>query len=242
MKAMAETQVDGHRGGDKATTPHILCVDDEANILSALRRLLRPEGYRVSLAQSGAEGLALLERDPADVVVSDMRMPGMDGARFLAEVARRWPRTVRILLTGYADLESTVTAINEGGIWRYIGKPWEENDLKLAVRRALEQRALEAERDRLLELTRRQNEELRALNANLEREVEARTEEIRQTAMFLETAYEEAKRAYAEAIPVIAGLVELREGIAQGHASRVATLARTIGERLGLDEEALRVL
>ena len=81
----------------------VLCVDDEANILNALRRLLRPHGYRVLTAGSGAEALAMLQTNAVDLVLSDMRMPEMDGARFLEQVKAGWPDAARILLTGYAD-------------------------------------------------------------------------------------------------------------------------------------------
>src|SRR5688572_3801222 len=101
----------------------VLCVDDESNILNALRRLLRPRGYRVLTAESGAEGLNLIDGERVDLVLSDMRMPEMDGANFLQQVKARSPDTVRILLTGYADLASTVAAVNNGGIYRYIAKP-----------------------------------------------------------------------------------------------------------------------
>ena len=112
----------------------VLCVDDEPSILSALRRVLRAEGCRILTAGSGAEALALLEAEPVDVVVSDMRMPVMDGARLLAEVRARWPGTARVLLTGYADMDATILAINEGQIYRYIHKPWDETELRLTVR------------------------------------------------------------------------------------------------------------
>ncbi|HTH40754.1 MAG TPA: response regulator, partial [Rhodocyclaceae bacterium] len=147
----------------------ILCVDDEANILSALKRLFRPSGYRILTAGSGAEGLATLEQEQGrvDLVISDMRMPEMDGARFLTQVRQRWPETSRILLTGYADMESTVAAINEGHISRYISKPWNDGEMLLTVRDVLERRLLEKEKARLERLTRQQNEELVALNAGL---------------------------------------------------------------------------
>lgn len=218
----------------------LLLVDDEQNILSSLRRVFRGEGYRVLTATGGAGGLEILEREPVDLVISDMRMPEMDGAQFLETVATRWPDTVRILLTGYADLCSTVAAINKGHIYSYISKPWEDNDLKLTVRRALERKRLEEERRRLLELTRRQNEELRALNADLEAKIQARTEELRQTVAFLEMAYEELKKSYQEAIPVFASLVELRLGISAGHGQRVAQLAERIARELGLDDEEVQ--
>ncbi|MES2115687.1 MAG: response regulator, partial [Pseudomonadota bacterium] len=104
----------------------VLFVDDEPNILSALRRLFRPRGYRVLTAESGAEGLEVLEREPVDLVISDMRMPEMDGARFLAQVRQRWPGVLRLLLTGYSDIQSIQDAINCGEIYRYITKPWDD--------------------------------------------------------------------------------------------------------------------
>ena len=108
----------------------VLCVDDEPSILSALKRVLRAEDCKVLQAGSGAEAIAVLEQHPVDVVVSDMRMPGMDGAALLAQVRARWPATARILLTGYADMKATVAAINEGQIYRYIHKPWDETELR----------------------------------------------------------------------------------------------------------------
>jgi response regulator RpfG family c-di-GMP phosphodiesterase len=126
----------------------LLCVDDEANILSSLRRLFRPHGYKVLVAGSGAEGLELLAGEHVDLIISDMRMPGMDGAAFLAEARKRYPQTVRLLLTGYADMESTIAAINSGQIARYIAKPWNDQDVLLTVREALERQALQREKDR----------------------------------------------------------------------------------------------
>src|SRR5450830_1115854 len=116
----------------------VLCVDDEPSILSALRRVLRAEGCRLLTAQGGAEALAILATESVDVVVSDMRMPGMDGAQLLARVREEWPGTARILLTGYADMDATIAAINNGQIYRYIHKPWDEHELRLTVRQAAE--------------------------------------------------------------------------------------------------------
>lgn len=222
------------------TPPVLLLVDDEANILSSLRRLFRSAGYTIHTAESGAEGLRILEQEAVDLVVSDMRMPQMDGAQFLSEVALRWPQVVRILLTGYADLGSTIDAINKGHIYGYFSKPWEDHEIRLAVQQALEQKRLRQERDQLLALTRHQNEELKDLNANLERKVRARTEELHQTNMFLELAYEQLKQSYFEAIPIFANLVQLREGVSGGHGKRVAELARDIAEYMQLDHDTIR--
>src|SRR5487761_2285976 len=114
----------------KAETPaKILFVDDEANILSSLKRLFRPFGYQIFTAESGSQGLEIMEREKIDLVVSDMRMPEMNGAQFLEKVRAGWPDTIRILLTGFAEIRATIDAINKGQIYRYISKPWEDNDI-----------------------------------------------------------------------------------------------------------------
>ena len=138
--------------------PTVLTVDDEASVSSALRRLFRLQGYRTLQATSGAEGLALMREHAVDLVISDMRMPEMDGARFLAQVRAHDAGIVRILLTGYADIGATVAAINQGEIHRYITKPWNDQDLVQVVRDALSRRDLE-----------RRNAELAATVGELER-------------------------------------------------------------------------
>lgn len=223
-------------------THTILFVDDEANILASLRRQMRGQGYRILTATSGAEGLDILAQENIDLVISDMRMPQMDGAAFLEQVATGWPDTVRILLTGYADIDSTIAAINKGNIYRYVAKPWEENDLKLAIRRALERQQLERETRRLHELTSRQNEELKQLNNNLETMVAAQTETIRLQLDDLVEAHANLQEGYATAIHIFGHLMELRSGAVAGHAQRVAELAKVIGQQLGLNEEALKDL
>ena len=218
----------------------ILFVDDEPNILSSLRRLFRPQGYRIFIAEGGAAGLEVLAREKIDLVISDMRMPEMDGARFLEQVRDRWPEAIRILLTGYSDIGSTINAINRGEIYRYIAKPWDDNDITLIVREALERRRLETENEHLLGLTRRQNEELKALNSGLEAKVEERTAEVRQTMSFLEMANQQLKKTLLTTVRVLSGLVEMRGGPIAGHSRRVAEHSRTIAGRLGLDENQIQ--
>jgi len=218
------------------TPPVLLFVDDEANILSALKRLFRPQGYRIHIAESGAAALALLEQEPVDLIVSDMRMPEMNGAQLLEQVRKRWPETVRILLTGYAEISATVDAINKGGIYRYIAKPWEENDLLMTVRHALDEKLLTREKQRLEALTLKQNEELQQLNASLEDKVAARTAELQKTMGRLEKTHERLKKSFIASIHVFSNLMELRDGNASGHSRRVADWARKLALKLGLSE------
>lgn len=218
----------------------LLFVDDESGILSALRRLFRPHGYQILLAESGAAGLAELEKTPVDLIISDMRMPEMDGAHFLKAVRERWPNTVRILLTGYADVTSTVSAINEGEIYRYISKPWDDVEIVNIVRDALARQQLERENARLVALTNAQNEELKGLNASLEQKVQERTAELTQALSFVEQSHGQLKKSFLTTVQVFAGLVELRSGAGgsglAGHGKRVADWSRNLAKRMGLGD------
>ncbi len=209
----------------------VLCVDDEPNILSALRRLLRPSGYRVLMAESGAEGLELMASEQVDLVISDMRMPNMDGAAFLAAVKAGWPDVVRILLTGYADMASTIDAINRGEIFRYVTKPWVDSDMLLTLRQGLERKALEADKRRLEALTQQQNETLRQLNESLEVKVQARTAE-------LQKANERLKNSFLNSIKIFSSLNELRHPALAGHSRRVAAMGRSLALKVGMDAKA----
>lgn len=215
--------------------PALLLVDDEASILSSLRRLLRPSGYRVHTAESGAAGLDVLARERIDLVISDMRMPEMDGAQFLEAVRERWPQVGRILLTGHSDVTSTIAAINRGEIYRYLAKPWDDNELLLTIRDALDRAHLKAENARLLALTQAQNEELRTLNADLERRVLERTAEIEEVNSLLTVANNQLKQNFIVSIKMFSGLIEMRGGAVAGHSRRVADLARRTAEKMGLD-------
>lgn len=218
----------------------VLCVDDEPNILSSLRRLFRAKGYRVLVAESGAAGLRVLATEAVDLVISDMRMPEMDGAHFLELVRARWPDTIRILLTGYADVSSIIEAINRGEIYRYIAKPWDDNDMLLVVRDALERKVLENEKLRLEELTQRQNDELKALNASLEGKVRERTADLNKANDSLLGANEKLKTSFLTSIKVFSNLIEMRGGHLSGHSRRVADLARKIAAKMGVEGKALQ--
>ncbi len=142
---------------------NILIVGDEIRIVSAIRRALIDEPYDVLSAGSGTEGLKVLESMPVKVVISDERMPGMTGSEFLGIVKRRYPRVIRIMLTGHASLEAAMKAVNDGEIYRFFTKPWNDLELRLAVRSALERFNLEEENRRLLGIVKRQAMELKVL-------------------------------------------------------------------------------
>lgn len=229
---------------DTAKPFTLLFIDDEANILSSLKRLFRPHGYRILTAESGPAGLELLGNDPqgVDVVVSDMRMPGMSGAEVLEQVRAKSPDTARILLTGYADISSTIAAINRGEIYRYIAKPWNDEEIVTTVRDALERKQLKAEKIRLEALTQQQNEELKNLNASLEEKVRQRTAELRKAMDQLTTTHEKLKKNFFTSIQVFANLLEMREASMAGHSRRVAEISRGVAKRLNLSPAEIQDL
>ena len=133
----------------------LLIVDDEVGIVKALTRVFRQENYEVVTAGSGDEALQRLAEGSFQLVISDFMMPGMNGAQFLREVKQRSPETIRIMLTGHADTDAVMGAINDGAVYKFILKPWNDDDLRVTVALALEQfdliarnRALKTENDK----------------------------------------------------------------------------------------------
>ena len=151
----------------------ILLVDDEEAILESLELTLADE-YRVFTASTGKAGLEILEREEIALIIVDQVMPGMSGVEILEQVSERSPRTIRMLLTGYADMNSLVRAINDGRIYRYLPKPWEPDELRMDVKRALEAYQLAWENTQLTGALAAANAKLRAENIVLRREVEGR--------------------------------------------------------------------
>ncbi|MCB4363416.1 EAL domain-containing protein [Hydrogenophaga taeniospiralis] len=159
----------------------LLLVDDEAAILSSLKRLFRRDGYHILTATSGRQGLELLASQPVDVIVSDQRMPEMTGIEFLREAKRLYPNTVRLTLSGYTDLQSIIEAVNEGSVYKFLTKPWDDDLLRNHVAKAFEQSELAAENCRLGGAVHRANRELIVANQRLSRM--ARDESARRLAM-----------------------------------------------------------
>lgn len=168
----------------------LLLVDDEQNILSALSRLFRRDGYRILTASSGAEGLALLAENQIGVILSDQRMPEMSGSEFLSLVKDRFPDTARIMLSGYTELASVTDAINRGAIYKFLTKPWEDELLRDNVRQAFEHYELTSENERLTQELTAANVRLAATNQGLERRVEETSLESAQQVTVLNVAHE----------------------------------------------------
>ncbi|MEW6719217.1 MAG: HD domain-containing phosphohydrolase [Thermodesulfobacteriota bacterium] len=221
----------------------VLFVDDEKNILKALDRLFMDEPYEVLTAGSGEEGLEVL-RTAADVgvIVSDQRMPSMQGTEFLAQAMRMSPDTLRILLTGYADLNAVVDAINMGGAYRYVAKPWQDDELIQIVRDAARQFKLIQENRRLERVVRRQNEELKEWNAELEWRVQEQTIEIANRNKALEEMNGRLKKSFDDTLASFAGLIELRDPSERHHSRNVSALAEALAAAAGLPAEEIETV
>ena len=154
----------------------ILCVDDETNVLRSLERIFIDDDFEIYTASSGDEGLKLLAEGPTvQVIISDYRMPGMNGVDFLKKVCGQWPDTVRIVLSGYADTAAVVAAINEGQIYKFIPKPWNDDELRMNIVKAVETYFLNKKNLLLSEELSHKNQELKQMNENLEKLVGERT-------------------------------------------------------------------
>lgn len=141
----------------------ILLVDDEANVLSALKRALFDSAFEIESVTSGEKALEIMQEQTFKVVVSDERMIGMQGSEFLSQVRQKYPNTVRIILTGHASIDAAIKAVNQGEIYRFFSKPWNDNELKYAIRSAVEKYDLEAENRRLLATIKQQSLEIKVL-------------------------------------------------------------------------------
>lgn len=208
----------------------ILCVDDERNVLRALQRAFLDDDFELLLASTGEEGLEILRNEaPVQIVLSDYRMPGMNGVDFLKEVCTGWPETVRIVLSGYADTASIVEAINEGEIYKFIPKPWNDDELRITINNALERYFLRKRNQKLTEELKARNEELERLNRDLERLVEERTSELRFQNAVLQKAHN-----ILDALPV--GVIGIDEDglIVQANRMAVEILSDNAPSLLGL--------
>ncbi len=227
---------------EKEEEAHILLVDDERSILSSLRRMLRPCGYKLHLANGGAEALSILEQQPIDLIMSDMRMPEMSGAELLKQCRQRYPDVPRILLTGYSDLASAVSAVNEGQIFRYVNKPWIDDELKQVIAEAVEHRMLKRDRNRLVALTERQNQKLQGMNEELEARVQERTAKVIESANMLREANAELERSYSASVTVFGSLLAARAKVSREEVRAMVEEAQFIGEELGMTPSELEQL
>ena len=208
----------------------VLFVDDEPNILKSLQRLLRQEEMNVLCASTGEEALEILDQTPAQVLVTDQRMPEMSGVDLLSAVRDRHPEIIRMMLTGFTEIKVAVEAINQGEIYRLITKPWNDDELRATIRQAFEQADLKDEIKRLNRVTREQNFKLQDMNRNLEDKVRERTKQ-------LANKHHELRTAYVQTVGALAEAVDAKDAYTRGHSERVGVYASKIAREMGFTKE-----
>jgi response regulator RpfG family c-di-GMP phosphodiesterase len=217
----------------------IIFVDDEINILKSLKRLFLSQPYEIHYFSNPLEALEHLKKTEAAVVISDQNMPEMEGTIFLEKVKEILPETVRIILTAYANTESAIAAINQGNVFRFIRKPWSEHELKLTIKNALEHYRLVMENKRLIQMTERQNVELRELNKDLENQIEERTKQLKTNEKKLKKTLAKLRKTLGATIHAMALTVETRDPYTAGHQRRVTNIARSIATEMKLPEDQI---
>ncbi|MBN2064307.1 MAG: response regulator, partial [Sedimentisphaerales bacterium] len=145
----------------------ILLIDDDDKILRSLQRLLKNEGYEIHTATRAGDAISMLSKDRFALVLTDQLMPEMLGTELLEIIEQQWPDTIRIILTGYSEIDTIIDAINKGHIFRFVSKPWDDDRLKLDIKIAVDQYRLKMENSLMAERIRRQNDKLIQLNNQL---------------------------------------------------------------------------
>jgi len=217
----------------------ILIVDDEDSILNAFKRILADEDYDVHVANNGAEGLNKLRtaRKPYSLIISDQRMPEMNGVQFFAQAKDIFPDAVRILLTGYADSDSIIESINKGGVHLYFTKPWHEEEILLHIKQSLSKVEILAENKRLIELIKDKNKELTELNKTLEKKAEEKTNDLLIQTEKLKESYKKSQMILDGIVRTLSKIIETRDPYTSGHEDQVAKIACKIAREMKLTEE-----
>lgn len=222
------------------TAPVILIVDDETSVLSSLRRLFRGKRYEIITESDPANALARIDKEPIDLIISDMRMPQISGTDVLRHAATRQPDSVRVLLTGYADLEDAIEAVNTGGIFRYLTKPWNNQEIIETVESGLYVRELEARNRDLADELSRQNEALKDLTAILAGRVRNRNRTFEADLKTLTDLSARLDSDMTALLRMTVGLIEHAMGEAYGQTSRAAKLARALAGAAQCNQDLVR--
>lgn len=217
--------------------PVLLCVDDEPGILKSLQRLFAGQPYQLEFAGSGKQALELMQQLRVQVIISDMRMPEMNGAEFLAQAAQQQPDCYRILMTGYADLASTVQAINLGKIHRYVQKPWNNQELLALVDEGLEMYRLVRANKQLTAQVAKQNQQLKALNHQLEDMVQHRTLQLKKTLAQLKVLVQQLELDHKAALEVLYNILSSYPALSGEFALNVSQTCAALGRQLGLEQQ-----
>lgn len=219
----------------------VLLVDDEARILSSLHRLLH-ETYHVEQTESPEHALELLAKEEFALVITDQRMPDMEGTELCALASKIAPDTKRVILTGYSDMKAAMDAINRGSVYRFMLKPWRDDEMTALVDEAVKHYNLAEENRRLNALTKRQNLELQELNKRLEGFNGKLQEKVFERTREISELSEKVTRYFRGSIDLLSRLSAMHSQVLGNHGRRVAELAVRIGQQQSLGDKDLSEL
>lgn len=202
----------------------ILFVDDETSILNSLSRIFRKDGYEILRSDNPVQAIDILKDHRVHLILSDYRMPEMDGITFLREAKRLQPDAIRIILSGYAETSVIISAINDGGIHKFLTKPWEDELLRIEVRHALERYELAETNLKLMEDIKRRNIILKDINQLLSEKID------------------EVQESVISAIEMLSYLSMKKDPRLPNNIEAVSSIGVEVGKRLGLDEDGLKKL
>lgn len=214
--------------------PSLLILDDEKEVLNALNRVLRRD-FELFLFYEPEQALGFYQDKPVPLIVSDMRMPSMDGATFLSHVCDINPHSKRFLLTGHADVNATVSAVNEGKITHYFAKPWDNEELISKLKEAYQVYLSEIKKSSLLKKNVEENTKLSLINSSLELEINKRKEKLALISSREAKGFERLKRTFSTFFEIYANTIALHTQDQTKHSFRVAGHAKLLAERLGCD-------
>ncbi len=209
---------------------NVLFVDDEELVLKSLERAFRREDFNLLTASSGTLALEILKKKEIQVLVTDYRMPEMDGIELAEKVAEINPDIIRIILSGYSEASTIIEAINRGSIYKFLTKPWHSETLKMNIKLAIERYEMSCENTKLNEQLLSLNDELQAMNSSLEDKVEERTIELREVRDGL-------KDTISATISMLSHIMDVHNIDLSGHGQRVSLHCRKLGKALHLPEE-----
>ncbi len=228
---------------EKIIGGRILFVDDEVNILRSMRRLFMDDEFEVFIAESGKEALQILkDEDEMGIIVSDQRMPEMTGVDFLEKSKTIAPHSVRILLTGYADINAAVDAVNRGGVFRYLHKPWKDDELLQTIQAAFKYYNLIKENKRLTALVLKQNEQLKNWNNELETMVQEQTMKLSNSNDSLQRLNDKLYNNFKGTILAFSSLLEMRDKSMRSHSRNIAEVVRRASESMELSNREIDTL
>lgn len=218
----------------------VLFVDDEENIIRSLRRLFMDENFEALTALGGERGLEIVNNTKnIGLIVSDQRMPGITGVEFLEKARKIAPDAFRIVLTGYADVQAAMGAINRGGVFRYITKPWDDDELIRVVKETVGLYSMKLENARMQAVIKQQNQQLEEWNSQLESKVQEQTTDIKRKNIQLKLLNQQLQRNFDSSITAFSNLLELRDQTVRNHSNRVAEVAVLVAKQFRLAADVI---